>query len=159
MTGYVGATRVLSFDEAFTSIPAAAVTFRIDKSHDHSLNQIKTGLATDGDMVTALTTLDNLSSTIELDGAVYRFTTNALEQSPAAPTAIQIADAVLTRDVDNIEATAPVDSICWVVLSSRYNARSGTTLTVYQTDGTTPFGTRDLGTTTSATYIVSMNNP
>lgn len=68
----------------------------------------------------------------------------------------EIADAVLTRDVDQVEDIAPLDSLCWVVLASRYNARSVNTLTVNKTTGTV-FGTRTLGTTVSATYIVSMS--
>lgn len=77
--------------------------------------------------------------------------------SRSSHTAIEAADALLVRDVDQVEATAPVDSLCYVVLASRYSARSGSTLTVYRTDGSTPFSTRTLTTTTSATYIIGIN--
>ncbi len=45
---------------------------------------------------------DKLDTALELDGAVYRFTTNALEQAPtggSAPTASAIADEVQTRTI------------------------------------------------------------
>ena len=53
--------------------------------------------------VAAIQTVTNkLDTAMELDGAVYRFTTNALEQAPtggSAPTAAEIADAVWDEDI------------------------------------------------------------
>ena len=51
----------------------------------------------DTEVAAIKTVTDKLDTAMELDGAVYRFTTNALEQAPtggSAPTAAQIADAV-----------------------------------------------------------------
>lgn len=51
----------------------------------------------DTEMAAALAVLVRLNSALEPDGAVYRFTTNALEQGPgggSAPSAADIADAV-----------------------------------------------------------------
>lgn len=48
---------------------------------------------------------DKLDTAMELDGAVYRFTTNALEQGPSGgsiPTAAQIADEVQTRTIAGV---------------------------------------------------------
>lgn len=52
------------------------------------------------------------------------------------PTAIENADALLKRDVDNVEASAPVHSLASVVLKlvSRFVASTGRT---YRTDGVT----------------------
>lgn len=50
-------------------------------------------------------TIDKLDTAMELDGAVYRYTTNALEQAPtggSAPTVEQIADEVQTRTIAGV---------------------------------------------------------
>jgi hypothetical protein len=52
------------------------------------------------------------------------------------PTAIQIADAMLIRDVDNVEASAPKDSLCAVVLALWHGTRDADSFTVNKTDGT-----------------------
>src|SRR3972149_2017296 len=56
----------------------------------------------------------------------------------AADAANEIADAILSRDVDNVEATAPVHSLCVAILKavSRIRDNAGT-LEVYRTDGLT----------------------
>jgi hypothetical protein len=54
------------------------------------------------------------------------------------------ADAILTRDVSNVEASANDHSLCFVVLASSEWAVSGTTLTVKKTDGSTTFATKTL---------------
>lgn len=65
---------------------------------------IQNGLATavnlatvDGIVAAMAAIIDNLATALEVDGAVYRFTANALEQSPSGstpPSAASIADAV-----------------------------------------------------------------
>lgn len=73
-----------------------------------AVTEIQSGLATaaaltvvddliDTEVGAIKTVTDKLDTAMELDGAVYRFTTNALEQAPtggSAPTAAAIADAV-----------------------------------------------------------------
>lgn len=51
-------------------------------------------LATEAKQDIIDTILDKLDSALELDGAVYRYTTNALEQGPGGASAASIADAV-----------------------------------------------------------------
>jgi len=51
-------------------------------------------LATEAKQDIIDTILDKLDSALELDGAVYRYTTNALEQAPGGASAASIADAV-----------------------------------------------------------------
>jgi hypothetical protein len=56
----------------------------------------------DTEVAAILVIAQKLDTALELDGAVYRFTVNALEQAPtggSAPTAAQIADEVQTRTI------------------------------------------------------------
>ena len=48
-----------------------------------------------------------------------------------------IADAVLTRDVDNVEATANEHTLCTIILATLESAISETTWTIKRTDGIT----------------------
>jgi hypothetical protein len=52
------------------------------------------------------TVTDKLDTALELDGAVYRFTTNALEQAPGGLTAAAIADAVWEEAIADHSGTA-----------------------------------------------------
>ena len=58
-----------------------------------------------------------------------------------AVTAVTFADALLSRDIDNVEATAAIHSLCSAILKlvSRFevSAVSGGNALTYQTDGTT----------------------
>jgi hypothetical protein len=88
---YVNTNGVITVEEAFTEAPEVGDEFVIIPStHVHSIAAIQSGLAT----TTQLTTVegkvdaidgvtDKLDTTLELDGSVYRFTTNALEQAPS----------------------------------------------------------------------------
>lgn len=67
-----------------------------------------------------------------------------------------VADAILARDVSNVEGTANDHSLCYVVLAMSEHSISGTTLTVKKTDGITTFATKTLSTNTSAEPIVSI---
>lgn len=56
----------------------------------------------DTEIAVIMAVTNKLDTAVELDGAVYRFTTNALEQAPtggSAPTVGQIADEVQTRTI------------------------------------------------------------
>jgi hypothetical protein len=78
-----------------------------------AVTEIQSGLATaaaldavdnfvDTEVSAIKAVTDKLDTALELDVAVYRFTTNALEQAPtggSAPTASQIADEVQTRTI------------------------------------------------------------
>lgn len=58
-------------------------------------------------------------------------------------TAQAIADAVLSRGVDNVEDSASVASLAEIILAILESSRTSTTWTIRKTDGTT-FGTRTL---------------
>jgi len=88
---YTSANGVFVLEEPLTAAPSNGDEFVvIAGSHVHAIVDIQSGLAT----TTQLTTVegkidaidgvaDKLDTTLELDGAVYRFTTNALEQAPS----------------------------------------------------------------------------
>gem|GEM_PF-2677253 len=54
------------------------------------------------------------------------------------------ADALLVRDVDNVEGTANEHTLCTVVLGCLESSISGTTLTIKRTDGSTTHVTKTL---------------
>jgi hypothetical protein len=65
--------------------------------------------------------------------------TNAIDADAlAADVALEIADAILIRDVDNVESSAPVHSLTTAILKavSRVRDNAGT-LEIYRTNGTT----------------------
>lgn len=74
----------------------------------------------------------------------------------AASAANEIADAVLSRNVSNVEATAPEHSLCTVALAMLENTISGTTLTIRRTDGSTTHYTKTLTTSAGADPITGI---
>lgn len=89
-----------------------------------------------------------LNELIGNDGGVSQFTANALELAPtggSAPTAAQIADAVLEEllaDHDDTNGSlAEAVTLIRKLLQNRVR-HSGTTITIYDDDGTTPLFTR-----------------
>jgi len=88
---YNSTNGVFLLEEPLTAAPSAGDKFVvIAGSHVHSVVDIQAGLATtaqlttvEGKIDTIDTIADKLDTTVELDGAVYRFTTNALEQAPS----------------------------------------------------------------------------
>lgn len=55
-----------------------------------------------------------------------------------------VADAVLGRNVSNVEDTAPVHSLAFLILAHSESSVSNTVWTIYKTDGATSFTTRTL---------------
>lgn len=100
-------------------------------------------------------------ATANLDAQLTALDVDILNRLPtsgytAPPTATAIADAVLSRDVSNVEATAPEHSLCYVVLAASEASVSGTTLTVNRTDGVTPFTTKALTATPGAAPVTGI---
>ena len=73
----------------------------------------------------------------------------------AAPTSTQNADALLKRDVDNVEATAPVHSFASMLLKlvSRFKAGTGET---FRTDGSTVHMTQPVTSSAAADPITEL---
>ena len=70
----------------------------------------------------------------------------------------RIADGVLSRNVSNVEATAPEHSLCTTVLAMLENSlvASPGNLVIYRTDGTTVHATKPVTTSASADPITSI---
>jgi hypothetical protein len=75
----------------------------------------------------------------------------------AADAGAEIADAVLSRNVSNVEGTAGEHTLCTVVLGMLENTISGTTLTIKRTDGTTTHATKTLTTDAGAEPITGVS--
>lgn len=67
------------------------------------------------------------------------------------------ADALLQRDVDQVEATAPVHSMAGVVLKnmSRVDASGGSNIITYRTNATTVFATQAISDSESGPDIIT----
>ncbi len=67
-----------------------------------------------------------------------------------------IADATLKRGVSSVEASAPEHSLCTVVLAMLESERSGTSWTIYRTDGATVHVSKTLQTDANAEPVVKV---
>lgn len=72
------------------------------------------------------------------------------------PTAIAIADAILTRDVSNVEATEGGHMLYTVILATLESAISSTTWTIKQTDGSTTHQTKTVTVDANADPITGV---
>lgn len=84
--------------------------------------------------------------------------TDAVTSTGIAASAVnEIADGVLSRNVSNVESSAPEHSLCYNILLATESSISGTTLTVKRTDGSTTFATKTLTTSASADAITGIS--
>lgn len=72
------------------------------------------------------------------------------------PTAVQVADTVLSRSVSNVETSAAEHSLCTIILAGLESIISGTTWTIHRTDGTTTYLTKTVTTDNTASPIVAV---
>lgn len=72
------------------------------------------------------------------------------------PTAIQNADATLSRGVNNVEATADVASLTELVLAAFESKLDAAVWTIYRTNHSTVFNTRTVATDNNADPIVEV---
>jgi len=108
----------------------------------------------------AIGALNNLSAAEAQTAAgaaltAYDAATGADVSGISVPTATQIADAVLSRGVVNIEDTADAGSLAELLLGAFESAVSGTTWTIRKT-GSGTFSTRTVATDPNADPIVSV---
>lgn len=75
----------------------------------------------------------------------------------AADAATEIADAVLSRNVSNVEGTAGEHTLCTLVLACLEYAISGTTWTIYRTDHSTTHATKTLTTDAAADPVTGVD--
>jgi hypothetical protein len=69
-----------------------------------------------------------------------------------------LADAVLRRDVSQVEDTAPEHSLCFAVLamSESNTVDHAGSLTVYKTDGVTEFARKELLTGENVQFVTGI---
>lgn len=114
-----------------TAAPNALVSGRVDVSAGAIAANVVTAAAIAANALTAA-----------------KIATNAIGASQlAADAALEIADAILQRDMDQVEASAPVHSLTVAILKavSRVRDNAGVEET-YETDGVTIIGQRTLTT-------------
>lgn len=157
-------------DDIQTRLPAALVGGRMDASVGaaaantitasalaaDAVTEIQSGLALstqvdalEGGLVTALADLDDIQTRLpaalvsgRIDASVGAMAANTMTASAlATDTVDEIVAAIFKLDIDTVEATAAVHSLCSAVLKlvSRFKATTGVT---YRTDGTTPHMTQ-----------------
>ena len=109
-------------------------------------------------------TTDGIESLTDIAGAILvtaanKLTTNASGQvtvgTIVASELNSVADALLKRDVDNVEATAAIHSLASIILKlvSRFKSTTGQT---YRTNGTTVHMTQTPVTDSAATPITEL---
>ena len=74
----------------------------------------------------------------------------------APPSAATVADTVLGRSMSNVESTAAEHSLCTLVLGATESEVSGSTWTIYKTDGTTTYRTKTITTDATANPITAV---
>jgi hypothetical protein len=137
-----------------------------------SVEQIQSGLATLANQLTVLERLtaaraeylDKLNVAGDLantaNASSFKATGFAVPGSPMTLTSDErnaVADAVLSRDVANAEASAAEHSLCTIVLASLESSISGTTWTIKRTDGETTHATKTLTTDETADPITGVS--
>lgn len=106
--------------------------------------ELSTALGTADDAVlAAIAALNNLSSAGAQAAAAAALAAYDAATGSDVPTATQVADAVLSRGVSNVQDTADVGSLAELLLGAFESAAVGTTWTIRKTGGTT-FNTRTL---------------
>jgi hypothetical protein len=73
----------------------------------------------------------------------------------ASPSAVDIADSILVRNVSNVEATAGEHTLATVILSMLEWEISGSDLIIKRTDGTTVHYTKTLSSTTGSGDVIT----
>lgn len=97
-----------------------------------------------GKSSTANTKLSPVQWTNEVNVAQIDATGRGVVETAIENKKNDVADAVLSRNVSNVESSAPVHSLGFLILAHTESSVSNTVWTVYRTDGTTPFTTRTL---------------
>jgi len=137
---YVQSSGRITLQEALTAAPSASDEFVILPQHVHPIDEIQSGLAT----ASALSTVDSKVDTIDgiVDAILLDTGTDGVVLSTA--TLQNIADEILKRDVDNVEATANEHTLATIILAILESSRSSTTWTIKRTDGSTTHATKTL---------------
>jgi len=82
----------------------------------------------------------------------------AAPQMPQVPTVEQIADGILTRSVTNVETTAPLHSLCTVILAQLESEVSGSEWNIRRTNGSTPHASLTVTSSPSTEAITGVHS-
>jgi len=150
---YVLSNGRITLQEALTAAPSASDEFVILPQHVHPVSEIQSGLAT----ASALSTVDSKVDTIDgiVDAILLDTGTDGVVLSTA--TLQNIADEILKRDVDNVEATANEHTLATIILAILESSRSSTTWTIKRTDGSTTHATKTLTLDATADPVTGVN--
>ena len=120
------------------SLATASALATVDSNVDAIL--VDTGTTLPG----TLSTIDSKVDTIDgiVDAILLDTGTDGVVISTA--TLQNIADEILKRDVDNVEATANEHTLATIILAILESSRSSTTWTIKRTDGSTTHATKTL---------------
>ena len=139
-----------------TTLPATLSTIEgkvdtVDSNVDAVLVDTGTTLpATLSTMAGKIDTVDGLVDAILADTG-----TDGVVLSTA--TLQSIADEILKRDVDNVEATANEHTLATIILCLLESSRSATTWTIKRSDGTTTHATKTLTLDSAANPVVGVD--
>lgn len=129
-----------------------------------SISAIQNGLAT----ASALSTVDSVCNAIQAktdliparpaaEGSAMTLT--SLYDDLKTLSTSSIASAVLGFDISDVENTAPLFSLCTVILAQLQSAVNGTDWTIYRTDGTTQHAVRTLAVSSEAEPVTGVSGP
>lgn len=68
-----------------------------------------------------------------------------------------VADAMLSRDVDQVESAAPEHSLCTIILATLESSLTGSTWTIKRTDGSTTHVTKTVSSDETANPITGVS--
>jgi len=103
----------------------------------------------DSDVVIAQQTI-SVENGVEVTGPI---TSGSLETDAVN----EIADAILQRNVSNVEATAPEHSLATIILATLESSIAGSTWKIKRTNGTTVHASKTVTTDANATPIVAVD--
>lgn len=135
-----------------SNLIASGWVYLADTADSYFLSDQIAGMATQS----TVRRLDDLNNFDPASDTVANVTTVASVTAIAASERDAVADAVLVRNVSNVETTAGEHTLCTTILAGLEFAVSGNTLTIYETDGATVHATKTLSTSASADPIVSV---
>jgi len=127
-----------------------------------SISSIQSGLATASDLATVDSVCDAIQAKTDLipaqPAAVGSAMTLTSDYSALTTlTTSSIASAVLGCDISNVESTAPLYSLCTVILAQLQSSVNGTDWTIYRTDGTTQHAVRTITSSSEADPITGVS--
>lgn len=140
-------------DGAVYDFTAAALAAAPTGGSAPTVEQIRTEIDSNSTKLAAISAyVDCLPAT--LDGSTF---TAIPAGSLTASERNSIADAVLSRNMSNVEATAGEHTLCTIVLATLESSVLGTTWTVKRTDGSTTHATKTVTTDASADPITGVS--